>query len=214
LNARLDASKISNTEVEKSISHAAVRSHNRAPTDCACCRPPQTGTNGRLRDDLALGGCAAGDGAGNPFGDVECGQWYSRSMSGWSVLPALQGFTYNGAAHELGFDPRWRPDDHSSFFTAGTSYGTLSQRAHGSNQTDTLHVSSGSLRLDRVRLAVGSHAVRQVRVSIDHRQVDAHWSTTAGGLVRPVLSTTNRRPSEHRRRGRSGVTVAICREDL
>jgi non-lysosomal glucosylceramidase len=148
--------------------------------------------DGRLRDDLALGGCAAGDGAGNPFGDVECGQWYSRSMSGWSVLTALQGFSYNGATHDLGFEPQWQPDDHSSFFTTGTSYGTLSQRVHGADQVDTIQVSAGSLRLDQVHLAVGSHGVRQIRVSVDHHPVEAHWSATAGGLSVELPASTVR----------------------
>ena len=59
--------------------------------------------DGRLRTKVSRHNCAALDGGGNPFGDDECGKWYARAMSNWSVLLALQGFQprRRGAADRL-----------------------------------------------------------------------------------------------------------------
>uniref|UniRef100_A0A2B4S094 Non-lysosomal glucosylceramidase n=1 Tax=Stylophora pistillata TaxID=50429 RepID=A0A2B4S094_STYPI len=40
--------------------------------------------------------------SGNPFGDDECGQFYARALSQWSVLLAAQGFSYDGPKNEIG----------------------------------------------------------------------------------------------------------------
>ena len=71
--------------------------------------------------------------SGNPFGDDECGKFYGRSLSVWSVLLALQGVEYDGPARRIGFKPRLNPKDHSSFFTVAEGYGLFSQ-SQGPNQ--------------------------------------------------------------------------------
>lgn len=122
--------------------------------------------DGRLRTDVFLGNCGTGDGTGNPFADGECGQWYGRTMSSWSLLTALQGSTVDVAEGRLGFDPGWRPGDHRSFFTAGEAWGTFAQVRRSGTQIDVLHVRSGALtvrRLDLVTARTG-RVVARVRV--------------------------------------------------
>jgi non-lysosomal glucosylceramidase len=46
--------------------------------------------------------CASWGYSGNPLGDDECGKFYARSMSIWSVLLACQGFTYDAATGSIG----------------------------------------------------------------------------------------------------------------
>ena len=130
--------------------------------------------DGRLRTHMALYNCGAGDGGGDPFGDDECGKWYARAMSVWSVLLALQGYSYDAPAQTIGFAPRWQPDDHRSFFTAGDAWGTFAQRRDGQGrQTDDLIVRSGSLTLRKVALDDGGLGLHRVRVSLDGHDVAA-----------------------------------------
>jgi hypothetical protein len=90
-------------------------------------------------------------------------------MSNWSVLLALQGFSWEAGAGRIGFAPRWRPADHRSFFSAGDAWGTFDQKRDGpAKQIDALAVKSGSLALRRVDLEVGPGvAPAGVAVSVD-----------------------------------------------
>jgi uncharacterized protein (DUF608 family) len=86
--------------------------------------------DGRLRQGVAVGGFN-----GNPFGDDECGKYYARAMSVWSLLLACQGFVYDGPAGTIGFRPVWQPEDHVSFFTAAEGWGVFTQRVGCSAST-------------------------------------------------------------------------------
>jgi len=98
--------------------------------------------DGRLRQGVAVGGFN-----GNPFGDDECGKYYGRALSVWSLLPACQGLVYDGPAGTLGFRPVWKPDDHVSFFTAAEGYGLFAQRCGADSQTAQIDLRSGRLNL-------------------------------------------------------------------
>ena len=69
--------------------------------------------DGRLREGLTPGGQASWGFSGNPFGDDECGKYYKRAMSIWSMLLACQGLLYDGPAAKIGFLPAWKSEDHS-----------------------------------------------------------------------------------------------------
>jgi len=86
--------------------------------------------DGRLRQGVAHGGFN-----GNPFGDDECGKYYARAMSVWSLLLACQGFAYDGPAGTIGFRPVWHPENHTSFFTAAEGWGVFTQRVGCSAST-------------------------------------------------------------------------------
>lgn len=107
---------------------------------------------------ISGGACGAEGGTGNPFGDDECGQWYGRSGSSWSVLQALQGLTYNGPAQTIGFAPAFRPDNHASFFTAGNSWGLFSQTRSNGQQNETLSVKYNPLTLSHLAFTLDSPA--------------------------------------------------------
>jgi len=98
--------------------------------------------DGRLRIGLAARGYS-----GNPFGDDECGKFYARAMSVWSLLLASQGFIHDGPAGVIGFAPRWLPQDHRSFFTAAEGWGLFTQRRRGGAQTETIELRGGRLRV-------------------------------------------------------------------
>ena len=79
--------------------------------------------DGRRRDGLDSGP------GGNPFNELECGKFYARAMSSWSLLIASQGLVLEGPKGLLGFKPKWQPEDHRSFFTAPEGWGLFIQKA-------------------------------------------------------------------------------------
>jgi hypothetical protein len=130
--------------------------------------------DGRRRTGLAeKNGCAAWGYSGNPFGDDECGKFYARAMSSWSLLLACQGFQYNGPAASIGFQPVWQPDAHTSFFTAAEGWGVYDRRRDVDRQVDRLDLRYGRLPLRRLVLGVPATAradaavVRQDGVVVD-----------------------------------------------
>ncbi|WP_329164520.1 GH116 family glycosyl-hydrolase [Streptomyces sp. NBC_01267] len=111
---------------------------------------------------ISMGTCSTGDGTGSPFGDDECGKYYGRTLSSWSLLTAAQGFSSNGPEGALTFAPTWRPADHRSFFSTGAAWGTFTQKRAGGVQTDSVLVRHGSLAVRRLTLQVpqGTRTVR------------------------------------------------------
>jgi uncharacterized protein (DUF608 family) len=143
--------------------------------------------DGRLRTKVSRHNCAALDGGGNPFGDDECGKWYARAMSNWSILLALQGFSYDAAEQRIGFAPKWQPADHRTFFSAGQAWGTFDQEREGTaGQTDTLELKAGALALKRLDLDTGDQRPTRVAVRIGSRRVAARLQG-AGSAATVVL---------------------------
>ena len=101
--------------------------------------------DGRFRDssEVTTGANATVFGTGSPFGEDECGNFYGRPLSSWSVLLALQGFIYDGPNQTIGFKPTWNPDNHASFFTTSSGWGLFTQNRNSSNQTSKIDVKYG-----------------------------------------------------------------------
>ncbi len=84
----------------------------------------------------------------NPWNEVECGHHYARAMSSWGVLLALAGYSYSGPQMAMGFDPKILPEDFRTIWTAGSGWGTYSQKAEGANGlTISLTLLSGKVTL-------------------------------------------------------------------
>jgi len=121
--------------------------------------------------------------SGNPFGDDECGKFYARAMSVWSLLLACQGFIYDGPAGLIGFKPPWRPEDHTSFFTAAEGWGVFSQRRSGNVQTELIEIRYGRIRTESLIFEVSEKAEPEtVIVRHNHRVVPSTYTITAGKL--------------------------------
>ncbi len=144
--------------------------------------------DGRLREGLTPARTASWGYSGNPFGDDECGKFYARAMSVWSMLLACQGYVYDGPAGRIGFKPVWRPDDHASMFTAAEGWGFFCQRREGNRQTERLEVRYGSLRVSSLVFEVpeGRKPAR-VEVEVAEEPVGSTLSV-AGGEVRVELA--------------------------
>ncbi|MGC0419890.1 GH116 family glycosyl hydrolase [Embleya sp. AB8] len=135
--------------------------------------------------------CALGNMSGNPFGDDECGKWYGRTLSSWSLLSALSGYTYDGPAGVLGFAPKYRPEDHRSFFTGAEGWGSLGQSRANHTQTDRVEVVSGKLQLKTLRLVTASPA-KSVTVKVDGHPIHGarlRVDGTAATVTLPAMTT-------------------------
>ncbi|MBN2490860.1 MAG: hypothetical protein JXQ29_08430, partial [Planctomycetes bacterium] len=97
--------------------------------------------DGRVREGLNSGP------GGNPFNELECGKFYARAMSSWGILLASQGFLYEGPRGVLGFRPRWKPEDHASFFVCAEGWGLFRQQRAGRTQTETIECRWGQIAL-------------------------------------------------------------------
>ena len=68
----------------------------------------------------------------NPWNEIECGDHYARAMSPvgrcWT---ALSGQAYSGPEMRIGFEPKVNADDFRTVCTAGSGWGTYSQKGGG-----------------------------------------------------------------------------------
>jgi hypothetical protein len=114
--------------------------------------------------------------SGNPFGDDECGKFYSRAMSIWSVLLAFQGFSYDGPAKSIGFNPVWNPENHISFFTASEGWGNFAQKRSLNSQINTIELVYGQLKIDKIEFTVREELkVNSVIVNIGNKRLDVNY---------------------------------------
>jgi len=130
--------------------------------------------DGRLRSGLTPGGQASWGFSGNPFGDDECGKFYARAMSIWSVLIACQGFSHDATAGTIGFMPLWQPENHSSLFTAAEGWGLFTQQRAAGVQHSQIELRHGRLRLTTLALAAPNpQPPPQVKVTANRQPVPA-----------------------------------------
>jgi hypothetical protein len=141
--------------------------------------------DGRLRTGMAGAdnGRSSWGYNGNPFGDDECGKFYARAMSVWSILLASQGFVLDGPAGVIGFRPVWRPEDHASFFSAAEGWGLYTQKREGSTQRHRVEVAHGRLAARRLELEIPENGSAEgVEVMIDGRATSSGFSVAGSRL--------------------------------
>ncbi len=102
----------------------------------------------------------------NPWSEAECGYHYARPMASWAPLLALSGFRYDGVEKSVAALPLLNPDNFSSFWSAGTAWGSFSQHKQGEKVRFTLSVMEGSLACRKVtvraRKAAGSASTGKI----------------------------------------------------
>ena len=135
--------------------------------------------DGRRRDGLDSGP------GGNPFNELECGKFYARAMSSWSLLIASQGLVLEGPKGILGFKPRWQPEDHRSFFTAPEGWGLFVQQRKPGEQTARIEVRNGRLKLRELVFELPKSATATAAITLAGKPVTAalHQAGTDVRLV-------------------------------
>jgi len=140
--------------------------------------------DGRLRTGLTGSDTASWGYSGSPFGDDECGKFYARPMSIWSMLLACQGFVHDGPARVIGFRPAWRPRDHASFFSAAEGWGLFTQKRGDREQTERIEVRYGKLRVKTLIFELPEGAKpSKVSVAVDARAVPSSHTCQAARLT-------------------------------
>ncbi len=120
----------------------------------------------------------------NPWNEIECGDYYVRAMSSWTLLLAAQGYRYDGPARVLGFAPRLHPEDHRSFFSTAEGWGQFAQKRSGNTQTNRLSVACGRCELERLELALPA-GVKTIRAAVEvgERRLSPKVSVGEGAAV-------------------------------
>lgn len=90
----------------------------------------------------------------SPWNEIECGDYYVRAMSSWSLLLAAQGYAYNGPAKRLALRPRLAADDHRSFLSTAEGWGRFEQRREGQKQIDSIALLGGRCDLAELRFGL------------------------------------------------------------
>lgn len=120
--------------------------------------------------------------ARNPYNEIECSDHYARAMSSYAVFLAASGFTYDGPAGVIGFDPVVQPEDFRAAFTAAEGWGTYSQSIDDDGMQAELLVGWGSLKLQSLNLNPGALAAKLVSVTLDGKTLEAKLVKTDGGV--------------------------------
>ncbi len=152
--------------------------------------------DGRLRTGLTDADTASWGYSGNPFGDDECGKFYARAMSVWSMLLVCQGFDYNGPEGAIGFKPLWKPEDHASFFTGAEGWGLFTQSRQQGSQTERIELKYGQLKIRSLSFELPEKADQAaVTIELDGRQLPAKQTLSADQLTlsldRPLIMTSD-----------------------
>ena len=144
--------------------------------------------DGRSRKGLTTDSWGSKAFNSNPFGDDECGSFYARAMSNWSLLLACQGYIYDGPAASIGFKPTWQPENHASFFTAAEGWGLFEQKRVQDKQTERIKVAYGKLRVQTLVFEVPEGlAAKGVKVNLAGADLPAKF-VQSGNEIRITLA--------------------------
>jgi len=64
----------------------------------------------------------------DPFDEIECGHWYARALSSYSLLEALSGARYDAVEKKLHLRPA-TPGDFKAFLATATGFGSVGVRS-------------------------------------------------------------------------------------
>jgi len=84
----------------------------------------------------------------NPFNEYECGHWYARAMSSYSLLQALTGARYDAVERILYLDPRV-PGDFRAFLATATGFATVGMR----DGKPFVEVKGGTIEIEQIVFA-------------------------------------------------------------
>jgi hypothetical protein len=87
----------------------------------------------------------------NPWNEYECGNWYARAMSSYSLLGALSGFRYSAVERTLWFGPRLNIRPFKSFFSAASGFGVIAL----DGKSVSVQMIEGELSIEKLALTLG-----------------------------------------------------------
>jgi uncharacterized protein (DUF608 family) len=117
----------------------------------------------------------------SPWNEIECGDYYARAMSSWSLLLAAQGYAYDGPARSITFRPRIGAEQHRSLFTAAEGWGRFEHHRKRKQQTNSLSLLAGRLDLAVLRFALPANvSSAEVRLRLENQNLVATAAVESG----------------------------------
>ncbi len=107
----------------------------------------------------------------NPWDEAECGRHYARAMASWSGILALSGFRYHGGERAVVAAPKLRTANFSSFWSAGTGWGTFTQTSGKAGYRFALSVSYGELPCRSLELSFQAPARAATAIQLGEQDV-------------------------------------------
>jgi uncharacterized protein (DUF608 family) len=86
----------------------------------------------------------------NPWNEYECGNWYARAMSSYSLLGAASGFRYSAVEKTLWFGPQLNIRPFKCFFSAASGFGTIGLDA----RSVSVEMIEGELPIEKLALTL------------------------------------------------------------
>ena len=84
----------------------------------------------------------------NPFGEIECGSNYARSMASWSLIPVSSGFYFDIPRETIGFNPVI-DGEFCCPWSAGGAYGLFERKSNGDVK---IKIIFGKISLEKIKL--------------------------------------------------------------
>jgi len=107
----------------------------------------------------------------NPWNEPECGHHYARAMSAWGPLLAMSGFIYDRPGKRLLAKPRIRPENFTSFWSAGAGWGVFSHLVRENRLHFTLALTAGNLVCRTVALGKAGTGAGQSSATVGKAQL-------------------------------------------
>ncbi len=87
----------------------------------------------------------------NPWNEYECGNWYARAMSSYSLLGALAGFRYSAVEKTLWFGPQLNVRPFKCFFSTASGFGAIEL----DSRSVSVEMIEGELPIEKLALTLG-----------------------------------------------------------
>lgn len=94
----------------------------------------------------------------SPWNEIECGDYYVRALSSWSLLLAAQGYAYDGPARMVQLNPRLMPENHRSFISFAEGWGVFEQQRKDKMQIERITILHGRLDVKVLRFGLPAGA--------------------------------------------------------
>ncbi|MDD5704326.1 MAG: GH116 family glycosyl-hydrolase [Kiritimatiellae bacterium] len=123
----------------------------------------------------------------SPWNERECGEFYARSLSSWSLLTAASGFHLDAPRGLLRLAPRLAEPDFGCLVTGAEGWGFFRQRRMGDLLTACLDWRYGELKLSTFELGCLPWSPARVRVRLDGRAAPVTWRAHDHGRALDVV---------------------------
>lgn len=109
----------------------------------------------------------------NPFAEVECGHYYIRALSSWSLLLAATGFSCDAYLGTIQFSPKVNLHDLRAPFLAGKCWGSFSQTVTSRSASANIEFLGGEFTLRELKWQVDKPVEAKTSVSLNGKLLRA-----------------------------------------